>query len=64
MNRRRKPDATVSISLMTTLLNSGYPLSDELRLAIARLVSAAAMLTRPDGLLIVWTPGVPGAVLV
>lgn len=36
----------IGIRQMATLLRAGYPLSDALRLAIAELVSAAAMAAR------------------
>lgn len=42
----RTKEENVGIRQMATLLRAGYPLSDSLRLAIAELVSAAAMAAR------------------
>lgn len=42
----RTREDNIGIRQMATLLRAGYPLSDALRLAIAELVSAAAMAAR------------------
>jgi type II secretory pathway component PulF len=42
----RTKEDNIGIRQMATLLRAGYPLSDALRLAIAELVSAAAMAAR------------------
>ncbi len=42
----RTKEDNIGIRQMATLLRAGYPLSDALSLAIAELVSAAAMAAR------------------